>query len=304
MNRIFSQILSNYQKQINKELEKLFNKKINQSKQPFLKKVLKLLKEFSLRSGERIRAVLVNCGYFLAGGKNKKAILKASIFIELTHNYLLIHDDILDRDMVRRGKPTIHYYYQKISRLRSKPEKKHYGQSMAIEAGDMMVALSYEILTSSNFPDKAKNLALEKLNQIVSLTAYGQMLELNLRGKKIKEKDVFEIYQSKTVPYSFVGPLQIGAILAGADEKFLNKIEKFALPLGVAFQIKDDISDIKSDIRENQPTLFKKSGSIQYCQKIIEKLRKKTKRIIELEKGFPKKEKQFLLNLADYILSK
>lgn len=308
MNRKFSQTLSGYQKQINKEIDKFFNKKINQTEQPFLKEILRLLREFSLRPAGRIRAVLVNYGYFLAGGKNKKAILETSIFIELIHNYFLIHDDIIDRDKIRRDGPTIHSWYQKLSALNGK-EKEHHGQSMGIVAGDIIASLGYEIVASSNFPAPFKVRALEKLNQVVYLTCYGQMLELWLREKikfkkRINEDDIFEIYRNKTASYSFIGSLQIGAILVSAKEDFLKKIEKFALPLGIAFQIKDDISDVKSDTKEGQPTLIEKSGSIQYCQKTAEKLINQAKNNLNSEKKFPNKEKQFLLSLADYILLK
>ncbi len=354
MTKDFPQILSNYQKKIDKELKKFFNKKISQIKQPFLKEVLALLREFSSRPAKRIRPILVNQGYFLAGGKNRKAILETSIFIELIHNFLLIHDDIIDRDKVRRGKPTVHCYYKKLF-ASNKREREHYGQSMAIVAGDLAAALGYEILASASFPAKYKNRAIEKLNQIIYAACCGQMLELCLRekmrlGKKINENDIFEIYRSKTAPYGFVGPLQIGAILAGANEGFLKKIEKFALPLGITFQIQDDIHEVfsstkeiqkpmGSDIKEGQPNLLIlkvlenkreaknlrkylgrtnlnqselkeikkiiiKSGSLQYCQKVSEKLIAQVKKSLILEKKFPQKEKQFLLNSADYIIAK
>ena len=294
MEKQFGKVLKSYQKNIDKEIREYFKKKIKRAGHPYLRKILAVLKEYSLRPASRIRAILVNQGYFLAGGKNKKAILRASIFIELVHNYLLIHDDIIDRDSFRRGKPTLH---------------RSHGESMAIEMGDLMAALGYDVLFSSDFPEKQKNLALGKINQLVYSTAFGQMLELNLRDrikrkKQIKEKDIFEIYKTKTAPYTCVGPLQIGAILAGAKDPFLKKIEKFALPLGIAFQIRDDISDIKQDTKENQPTLYQKTGSVQYCQKVAEDLVKKSKKVLMSEKKFPKKEKQFLLRLADSILTR
>lgn len=304
MNTEFDQILASYQKKMNKEVKNFFEKKISKTKQPFLKETLKILKEFSLRPARRTRAILVNHGYFLAGGKKKKEILKTSIFIELIHNYLLIHDDIIDRDEIRRGGKTLHYQYQEVSL--DKKEKEHCGQSMAMEAGNMMASLGYEVLLDSKFPTKYKIKAVKKLNRLVYLTAYGQMLELGLRekiSKKINEKDIFEIYQNKTAPYSFVGPLQIGAILAGGNQKFLNKIENFALALGIAFQIQDDISDIKSDIREQQPTLIRKN-SLQYCQNTVKKLIDQSKEILNRERDFPKKEKQFLFDLINYVATK
>ena len=106
MSQQFTQILLKYQKAIGQEVAKFFNQKINQAGSIFEKKTLNWLKEYSLRPAKRIRAILVNQGYFLAGGRARQAILSASIFIELIHNYLLIHDDILDEDEIRRGKKT------------------------------------------------------------------------------------------------------------------------------------------------------------------------------------------------------
>ncbi len=303
MSTEFNQILASYQKKINNEVKNFFEKKISKTKQPFLKETLKILKEFSLRPAKRIRAILVNYGYFLAGGKKKREILKTSIFIELVHNYLLIHDDIIDRDEVRRGGRTLHCQYQKSSSLERR-EKEHYGQSIAMAAGDLMASLGYETLSSAGFPNNFKIKAITKLNQIIHSTCYGQMFELWLKKKKIKESDIFEIYRNKTARYSFIGPLQIGAILTGAGQNLLKKIEKFALPLGIAFQIQDDLSDIKSDSRGNQPTLLRKTDSLQYCQKTIKKLLNQSKEILNRERDFPKKEKQFLFDLINYVAAK
>ena len=104
-------------------------------------------------------------------------------------------------------------------------------------------------------------------------------------GKKISEKEDSDIYRHKTAFYTFVSPLQVGASLAGANDLFLKKIEKFALPLGIAFQIQDDIQD--NDV---WPVLDAK------------KLINQAKRVLNSEKSFPRKEKQLILELADYIV--
>lgn len=280
MTKDFFKIISAYQRKISQELQQFFNKKIKQTKPRFLKQTLALLKEFSLRPAKRIRAILVNYGYFLAGGKNRKAILESSIFIELIHNYLLIHDDIMDQDKIRRGGPTVHCSYQ---------GSEHYGMSMALVVGDMANALGYEVLAGSDFPDSYKIRAIEKLNQILYLTGYGQMFEFWLGKSKRQAQDILEIYRNKTALYTFVGPLQIGAILAGASPEFLQKIEKFALPLGIAFQIKDDIQDLSSN-----------SLDIKMAERLINR----AKKFLKLEKSFPEKEKQFLLDLADFTIKR
>lgn len=344
MKNNFLKILSEYQLGINKELKAFFLKEIKKSKSPFFTETLKLLEEFSLRPAKRIRAILINYGYFVAGGKDKKNILKTSIFIELIHNFLLIHDDIIDREEFRRGKITLHRQYQKLSKF--KKEDLHYGISMAISAGDMIEFLARQILDQSKFPDDKKNKAIEKLNQVLELTAYGQLLELWLRDKfknkgTIKEKDILDVYEIKTALYTFVGPLQIGGILAGAGQKTLSSFEKIGTPMGIAFQIEDDLQDLflenASDIKEGQPNLLVikmlnrktgltvkkylnkktlnkkeiniikniaiKSQAYNDCKNTAENLINQTKKNI-IDSNYPKNESNFLINLADYIINK
>ncbi|MFH1509977.1 MAG: polyprenyl synthetase family protein, partial [Candidatus Nealsonbacteria bacterium] len=215
MKNNFEKSFSSYQKEFNKEIKIFFDNKIKNTKEKFLRSCLLSLKEYSLRPAKRIRAVLVNQGYLLAGGKERKKILKTSIFIELIHNFLLIHDDVMDRDKKRRNKPTMQYKYG----------GGHHGDSMAITMGDLINSLGYELLNSSPFSVDLKNEAIDKLNKTIYLTSYGQALELCLiKNKKISKKDIFEIYKNKTANYTFIAPLQIGAILAGANKLLLREI--------------------------------------------------------------------------------
>jgi len=352
MDKKFKNILKDYQKRISKEIEIFFDKKITKAKISFQKDDLRLIKEFSLRPAKRIRAILVIYGYSLAGGKKFKEILKTSAFIELIHNFLLIHDDIIDQDEFRRGKKTIHSFCQQSCFSKNNEEKKHYGFSMGMVYGDLVNSLGYEILSNSNFSDKYKIRAINKLNEAVCLTGSGQMFEMRLRekmgrGKKISENEIIAIYGNKTAFYSFLAPLQIGALLAGVDGGILKKIENFAMFLGVAFQIQDDIQEIFSsekeigkplcsDIIEGQPNLLivkalenknlgkklkeyignkninkedieeirnimKETGSYDYCLRVKENFIKKAEGVLNSEGEFPRAEKQFLINLANYV---
>ena len=344
MDKKFKKILLTYKKKIDKEVSLFFQNKIL-TEDNFERQYLKILKEYSLRPAKRLRAILVNAGYLLAGGKDTKEILKTSIFIEIIHNFLLIHDDIIDRDEVRRGKEAAHCYYQNKSFLKG-GEGEHFGKSMAIVLGDIANILGYEILINSAFEVKYKLKAFKKLNEISELTGRGQMLEIELKakmsaGRKIREKDIINIYKSKTAFYTFVLPLQIGAILAGADSGLLGKIEKFAIPLGIAFQIRDDIKEIfdsseknqrMSDITEGQPTLLiakallkerriknyfgkkrinnKDAADIRdlmYKSGAIQYCKSLINNLINTslnilaKENFPQKEKQFLISLAKYL---
>jgi len=358
----FSKIISNYQKKIDKKLKEFFDKEINNYKLLSLKikRDLNTLKEYTLRGGKRIRPILINCGYFLSGGKNENAILDASICIELIHNFFLIHDDIIDRDDLRRGDLSLHYFYK------NKYKNSLLGMSLAMIWGDMLNAFGYFPLLESRFKSEYKIKAVSILTDTIKKTCYGQIMEILLKEKlhrllkqgylvedrnieKLKglEKDILNIYKYKTAFYTFIGPLKIGAVLAGANFKVLKNIEKIGLNLGLAFQIKDDIlglfgtqkeigKPIGSDIRELQPNILivktlnlsdksrrkkfvkylgkdlkksdiselknitKESGALSYCEKKMYKFTRLAKENIFNIKG-RKKEKKFLLQLADYI---
>ncbi|OGZ33361.1 MAG: hypothetical protein A3I88_00390 [Candidatus Portnoybacteria bacterium RIFCSPLOWO2_12_FULL_39_9] len=343
---MFHQTLLKYQRKIDSELKIFFDKKIKES---FLiskeaVETVNLLKDYTLRKGKRLRALLVNLGYFSANGKNRKGILKASLAIELIHNFLLIHDDIIDQDRLRRGQLSLHSLYQK-----KFFNNQHTGISLAMISGDIISVWGYENLINSDFDEKLKIKAIKILNETIEKTCYGEMIELILKKRKIAEKDILNISKYKTAYYTFVNPLKIGAVLAGRDRGFLEKIEKFGLPLGIAFQIQDDIlglfgsqkeigKPIGSDIKENQPNLLifktltlanlkdrqkfknylgqptinqkdireikrivKESGSLKYCRRKAGDLIKKAKYFLKQMK-IPQKEKQFLKDLADYII--
>ena len=265
--------LAMFKNRINIELEKFFKSKIkqvkNDNKPKELVEIIESLEKFTLNSGKRIRPILFYFGYIIGGGKDKSEILKASISIELIHSYLLIHDDIIDRDNFRHGNFSMHYSYAKKSENDFKNiDSKHFGVSMAIIAGDMASVLGYEILTNSSFSVDLKAKAIEKLNQIVSNTIAGEALDVILvEYPNVKIKRICEMQKYKTAKYTIEGPLQLGAILAGADKDFLDSLSRFAIPVGIAFQIQDDIigifgdekkigKPVGSDIKEGKKTLL------------------------------------------------
>ena len=130
------------------------------------------------------------------------------------------------------------------------------------------MSFGYEILNSSNFENDLKIKALNNLDKIICNTILGQSLDLTLSKDDNFDIDtIFEMQKYKTAKYTIEGPLHLGAILAGADEKFLNSLSNYAIPVGIAFQIQDDIigifgnekkigKPIGSDIKEGKRTLL------------------------------------------------
>ena len=102
---------------------------------------LEYVQKMVLAGGKRLRPAFMYYGYLTAGGKDKERIIKTSASIELIHTFLLIHDDIIDRDNLRHGLDTIHERYRKLSRKFFKDvDYEHFGESMAIIIGDMVLS--------------------------------------------------------------------------------------------------------------------------------------------------------------------
>ena len=192
---MFYQALLEYQRKIDSELKFFFDKKIKESSLISGEAIetIKILRDYALRKGKRLRALLVNLGYFSANGKNEKGILKASLAIELIHNFLLIHDDIIDQDKLRRGRPSLHYFYQK--KFFNNPQT---GISLAMISGDIMSVLGYENLINGDFPAEYKIKAIRILNETIEKTCHGEITELILKKRKIIEKDILNICKFKT----------------------------------------------------------------------------------------------------------
>lgn len=238
--------LAQYQRSIEKDLRTFFEQKRRElaARVPHLLPLLKPAQAFVLDpKAKRLRGFLLTQGYALIAGKVPRAIQRLSRIPELVHASLLIHDDLIDRDEERRGNPTVHIRLQ-----HSAPhnlEAEHYGFSQAILLGNLLGIWAQEELLASNMPAQRKHAALRKLNSMLEETHFGQMLELELTGKdQVTEDEILTVYHLKTAMYTFEAPLHLGALLAGASARALALITRFAVPLGIAFQLQDDLLGI------------------------------------------------------------
>ena len=225
-------------------------------------------KAFS-RGGKKLRGTLIQLGYELAGGK-KREVLAASASIEIIHSFLLMHDDIMDMDSLRRGAPTIHKQFESDhKRTKSKKDSYHYGISMGVDMGDLGAYLGMELILESKLPAERKIPAATYFSRLLQRVAFGQALDIAYEQKsRVTETEVMEVHLQKTSVYTIGGPLKIGALLGGLDNKRIQAIEDFGEPVGVAFQLRDDelglFSDEKTlgkpiggDIREGKNTILK-----------------------------------------------
>jgi geranylgeranyl diphosphate synthase type I len=187
--------------------------------------------------------------------------------MEFLHNFMLIHDDIIDNSDLRRGKPTMHKMLENIV-----PSKRpvSLGKELAIIAGDILYALAIDaFLSVKALPDR-KERALKYFIQTAALTAMGEFID-TIHGLEpltaVGEKDVMLNYSLKTARYTFDCPLVVGAILGGANKKETQKLAELGLMIGQAFQIQDDVigifdteenigKSVLSDLQESKKTLL------------------------------------------------
>ena len=228
------------------------------------------IREFTLREGKRLRPLLLILtykGYAPASKKISRKLYNASTCMEFLHNFMLIHDDIIDRSDLRRGKPTMHKILEHTVKSKS-PEK--LGIDLGIIAGDIVYALAIDAFLSIDEPSERKERALKYFIQTAAFTAMGEFID-TVSGVKpvedVDEKEVFLNYTLKTARYTFDCPMVTGAILAGAKDKEIKNISRFGILIGQAFQVQDDIigifeteanigKSILSDLSEGKKTLL------------------------------------------------
>ena len=228
------------------------------------------IREFSLRKGKRIRPlllILAYLGYSRGNTKPPQSLFNASTCIEFLHNFMLIHDDIIDCSDLRRGKPTLHRVLRRTIKC-ANPDK--LGVDLAIIAGDIVYALAIDAFLAIDEDPLRKERALKYFIQTAAFTAMGEFID-TVHGvddiRNVKERDVFLNYSLKTARYTFDCPLVTGAILAGAPEKEIALLAEFGLLIGQAFQIQDDVigiyeteknigKSILSDLMEGKKTIL------------------------------------------------
>jgi len=187
--------------------------------------------DLCVRGGKRLRPALLVTGYrATSSGAELEPALDAGVAIELLQAYFLIHDDWMDRDSVRRGGPTVHEH------LARRFHSQRLGNASAVLAGDYAVALATEALARVEVDTGRTSPLFACFSQMQLDAVSGQQLDLLGRAR-----DVEAAYALKTGSYTVRGPLRLGALLAAASPRVLRALDRYALPLGIAFQLRDDL---------------------------------------------------------------
>lgn len=244
--------------------EILLAKKIS----PVSRDIIERFKKF-MEKGKRLRGALIILGYEIFARQNKQAILKASTVIEIIHSFLLMHDDIIDQDDLRRGRPTVHKQYELLHRKHSyKYATAHYGASMAIVTGDLGMFSAQKLLASLPFSPLYVQRVIGFLGDLLIEVGHGEALDVEYESyKKLTEEDILRVHRYKTANYTISGPLIIGGLLAGKTLKELERVYKYGIPVGIAFQLRDDELGMfssaeilgkpaDSDLREGKNTIL------------------------------------------------
>ncbi len=197
------------------------------------------------QSGKRVRPVLFLMAYNMYKDRIEDALYPA-VAVETYHNYTLIHDDVMDRALIRRGKPTV---------------CAKWGNTAAILSGDTMLVLAYEFM--SRVPADKLPAMLSLFTETAKQIGDGQQYDLDFEKRdNVREEEYLEMIRLKT-SVLLAASLKLGGILAGASDDDLENLYAYGETMGLAFQLQDDLLDVYAD-----QTLFgKKIGGDICCNK-------------------------------------
>ncbi|OHD54304.1 MAG: hypothetical protein A2Y33_01230 [Spirochaetes bacterium GWF1_51_8] len=228
---------------------------------------LRLL-EFTSR-GKMIRGGLVLlCEEFFNPEPSGESV-KAAAALEIFQSGFLIHDDIMDGDLFRRGEKTINHQYSGLAADEDNGNPSRTGDALGICVGDLAFFAGYDLLAAMNIEPAVMRKAVTLCSEEYYRVGLAQMNDVYLGGIKraVTENEILDIYRYKTARYTFSLPMTLGAVLGGADESVISGLDSFGEALGVIFQIRDDElgifstdgelgKPVGSDIRENKKTLY------------------------------------------------
>jgi len=306
MSRNYS--LKEYKKLVEKELVRFFDWEIKryEAKKTTIPYFFKYLKEYSGRKGKRLRPLLAIAAYNSFKPPVSRDVVKVFLALEILQDILIIHDDIIDRSTLRRGKPSLHIVYggkKPKSKKGTRDNTDHFGGSLALVGGDVLFSFINDAVLASHISPQKKLSILEAIDFTISQVAQGQVLDITNGYKSVKsvtEEDILSMHTLKTAEYSFCLPLKMGAILSGTNKKNEKNLIKVGTLLGQAFQIKDDIiglyeeeegKPIGQDLLEGKKTLLVRkayeNGSRKekaYIDTVLTKAEPNTKDLFKMQR--------------------
>ncbi|WOO42055.1 polyprenyl synthetase family protein [Rubellicoccus peritrichatus] len=236
---------------------------------PALRPVWQPLKAFLRKRGKRVRPMLFLLSYRLFDQDSEippMAAFRAAAALEIFHAFALVHDDIIDASHSRRGEPTLHIRLASDAQVSSKN-----GENLALVLGDILFGFAMERFLDPGFDSGRASRAMRFFLKVAQDTGLGQAVEIAHLEESlgsVSEEEILRTYFLKTTRYTVESPLILGAILAGANHNTEKTLCNFANPLGLAFQIENDLhevsqlaagdSDLAYDLHAGVKTLFLK----------------------------------------------
>lgn len=223
----------------------------------------------SSEGGKRFRPALVVTAYQALGGTRDEDVVLVATAFELLHTAFLLHDDVIDGDTVRRGRPNLGgaFSAQAAGRGVGSASAAQWGKASAILAGDLLIHGAQAQIARLNVAARTRLALLDLLEECLFVTAAGELADVafSTAVELPVLSEVLSMTQWKTAHYSFQGPLRAGAILAGARDETLTALGEYGRDTGIAFQLRDDILGVfgaedvtgksaTSDLREGKIT--------------------------------------------------
>jgi len=237
---------------------------------PWGRDVARRLRAFSVR-GKMIRGGLVAMGASIFGHEPDADIVRAGAVAELIQSFLLIHDDIMDRDTSRRGEDAVFYQYARLAEKEGIEDSYHLGEALGTCVGDVSMLFAFDLLEGLACDGERAARVRRLFAREITWVGLAQMSDLyyGQTTRSVSEREVIDLYRFKTGRYTFSLPLSVGAVLAGQDGEIVTALGELGEKLGVIFQIKDDElglfgdeekigKPLGSDIAENKKTLFRR----------------------------------------------
>lgn len=195
--------------------------------------------------GKRFRPRMVFASYVALGGTDLEAAANVGAAFELLHTALIVHDDVIDRDFVRRGAPNIAGLYRDrgLAVGATDAVAEHRGLSASVIAGDLALFNSYRLIDRSGVADDVRAKLLDLMDEALFASAAGELIDVDFAtaGGMPRVDDILTMERLKTAVYSFEGPLQAGAVLAGAPDATVATLGDAGRELGIAYQLVDDL---------------------------------------------------------------
>jgi geranylgeranyl diphosphate synthase type I len=210
------------------------------------------VRSFVLAGGKRVRPQLCLWTFGRAMGRSPEAADEAVFRIacgwELFHAFLLVHDDLIDEAEVRRDRPSLHRHLEDMGDVAEQA-----GRSLALVAGDLLFSAAMRAFHEADLPGEVYRRQLQLFSRVAMTTGLGQALDIaqaNVPLERACERTLLREYHWKTAAYTFEGPMLSGAILAGANDGVQKALSHFALALGQAYQLQNDLIDLGQPAHE------------------------------------------------------